>query len=142
MQDKKQQEAQISQWRSAFRGYIWLSTPLPFLYFCCGYLIPDLSTLFRLFTAGIFMLFLFVMYYRYDKIHHYMVQHGEAPKHKGWKKWILRIGPLFLAALLIGAAVNVYIPLYIRGLLASGGYLLMALCWYQNIKTPKEDIKR
>lgn len=139
MQERKQKEVPIDQWRSAFRGYIWLSAPLPFLFFCCGYLTPDLKTVLRLFTAGFFMLFLYVMFYRYDKIRHYVPPQKEITKRKGLKKWLTGIGLLILTILLVGLVTNLYIPLYLRGLIASGYYILLAICWYQKIKEPTKE---
>ena len=139
METKKKKEEQLSQWRSTFRGCIWLSTPLPFLFFCCGYFVPRVCTVLRIITTAHFMLTVFVMLYRYDDLKYEMRQRGELRTKAAWKSALTIVILLSLGVALFGIVTNLYVPLYLRGLIASGYYILLAICWYRKIKEPTKE---
>lgn len=132
-------DEKLSYWRSTFRGYIWLSAPLPFLFICAGYLTSDLKTICRLVTAGLRILYLFIMYRRYDEIVQAMKKQGLAPALSTGKKVLICLGLLAVACVLYGIVLIPTIPLFLRGMMSTGYYLILTICWYQTIKEPKKE---
>lgn len=124
--------------RSTLRGMMWLSTPLVFLYSCAGYLVANLCTVVRVFLITLLIVELLIMYVRHDQLVQNLKWRKKLVQPPFWKRCLLRLGLFAIAVLLYGLIFNPIIPLYIKGLLASGYYLMLMVCWYRKTKEPKE----
>lgn len=137
MPHKDANDRKLAHWRSTFRGYIWLSAPIPFLYTCAGYLTSNLKTVCRLIAASFLMLYLFIMYRRHDEIVQNMKQRGSFSPAFKMKRLLICLGLLAMAGVLYGVMLIPIIPLFIRGMIATGYYLALMVCWYQSINEPR-----
>lgn len=135
--DRNKEMDLIPVYRSAFRGYIWLSTPLPFLFLCSGYLAPTPKAMCRLITASFLMLFLYVMFHRYDTIRIAMKKQGLPMKQSTWKTWLGRLGMILFAVFLVGQFLTPEIPFVVKGIYASVYYLVSVIRWYRKTNDPR-----
>lgn len=132
--NREQNETALADMLSVFRGYAWLGSPVPLMLFCTGYLTPGWQMPLLLVIAAAFVVVVYLLCLQYHRIRKYLRSRRDWRKRAGWK----RVGTMVLLLLsgisMFGIAIDPQLPLYVRGICASGFYLLYILSQYKKLR--------
>ena len=138
MVDQNKSEVLLA-WRSAYRGYIILGIPYPFLCICAGYLTYGWRIITWLIAGSCLLIHLLILHQRHGRLVQAMKRTGFLSPWPGKRRWTFRIVASILGVLLFGFIINPMIPLFAKGLLASAYYLFVTIVQYQKVREPQKE---